>query len=122
MKIEQLARNVEEKLRTTVESTPEQIAERQAIIRDRLRAQAAKDQATLNLILSDPRPVSVGRLVKGGRLKRCTTRLARRIIAKQRKARAKFEYTPARSPLMRAHDAIARHQTWLNNKELRNGN
>lgn len=123
MTIEHRAQRIEGKLRENhagifTDLTPEQRAEIQGIMRERLTREAANDAATLRLILADERPVSTGRLVRGGRLKRNTTRLARRIIRHQQKARAKWEVKAAPSPLMRAHEAIDRHQTWLNNKEL----
>lgn len=103
--------------------TPAQLEEAKSILRDKLRAQAAKDAALLANILSDRRPVSASQLVRGKRLGRLIRRSARYVVnnAVKRAARAKSGAGQP-SKLMRAHEAIARHQTWLNNKEIRNGN
>lgn len=103
--------------------TPAQLAEARAIVREKLQAQAAKDAALLANILSDRRPVSTSQLVRGKRLGRLIRRSARHVVNEsvKRAARAKSGAGQP-SKLMRTHEAIARHQTWLNNKEIRNGN
>ena len=103
--------------------TAEQLAEARAIMREKLQAQAAKDAALLANILSDRRHVSASQLVRGKRLGRLIRRSARYVVNEsvKRAARAKSGAGQP-SKLMRAHEAITRHQTWLNNKEIRNGN
>lgn len=103
--------------------TPAQLEEAKSILRDKLRAKAAEDAALVKQILSDPRPISTAQLVRGKRLGRLIRRSARYVVNEsvKRAARAKSGAGQP-SKLMRAHEAITRHQTWLNNKEIRNGN
>lgn len=103
--------------------SPEQFEEAKAIMRERIQAQAAKDAALLAGILADTRPVPASQLVRGRRLPRLVRRSARKVVVEsmRRAGRARAGNGQS-SKLMRAHEAIARHQTWLNNKEIRNGN